>query len=249
MAEPARIPALFRNCVITASHLAASLFAPPRCRLCRQPLFDHNHPFLCPACSAAVEWIGDGACTGCGFPAGPYASHGDSCARCQTRDLSLTKAAAVARYKQGARSLILALKFGKETELAPIMAGLMAERFRSAELGPVDLLVPVPLHAVRRRDRGFDQAGLLGKGIAERLGLQCVPSLLRRNRHTRPQATLLRTARLRNMDEAFTANPAMQGKRILLVDDVMTTGATMAACAHACRAAGATRVYALVFAR
>ena len=155
----------------------------------------------------------------------------------------------MARYRLGARGLVLALKFSGETEAAIPMASLMAERFRAADLGEPDCVVPVPLHPERRRTRGFDQARLLGRRLSPEIGLPLRDDLLRRIRRTPPQSGLNRSSRLLNTRNAFLASPAMAGVRPLLVDDVMTTGATLRDCAHACRSAGASRVYALVFAR
>jgi ComF family protein len=163
--------------------------------------------------------------------------------------LGLTAAAAVARYRRGARGLVLALKFSGETEIAAPLAGLMAERFRAAGFGEADCVVPVALHPERRRTRGFDQARLLGERLSLEIGLPLLDGGLRRVRHTRPQSSLDRGSRLDNPRDAFLASPEMAGARPLLVDDVMTTGATLKDCARACRAAGARRVYALVFAR
>lgn len=230
---------------------AFSCLAPSRCRSCRKPLFDHDNPYLCPACAAAVDWIGDGACRGCGFPAGPYAAHTDRCLRCRDKKLNLTAAVAVARYRHGARNLVRLFKYGGETELARPLAGLMAERLRGADFfGDMDMIVPVALHPKRRRTRGFDQAKILAGLVAARVGLPCRAGVVKRVRHTTPQAALHRTERLENMKGAFTADEnVLKGRRVALVDDVMTTGATMADCARACRAAGATRVYAVLFAR
>lgn len=226
-----------------------SSLAPPRCRLCQKPLFNHANPFLCPDCAASLEWIGKGACRGCGFPAGPHASHAGNCFRCRGKRLNLTAAAAVVRYRGGARSLVLALKFRGETEIARPIARLMAERLKTAEFGKIDVLLPVSLHPSRRRARGFDQADLLCRFLGASTGLPVERRLLRRTRLTRPQSTLRREDRLENMRGAFQASPATAGRSVLLVDDVMTTGATMAECSRALREAGASRVYALVFAR
>ncbi len=226
-----------------------SALAPPRCRQCRAALLGHANPFLCPACAAAVSWIGEGACRGCGYPAGPHADLGDDCPRCRGKNLRLTAAAAVARYRAGARSLVKALKFRGETEIARILAGLMAERLRRADFGKIDLTLPVSLHPERRRRRGFDQARLICRRLGLEAGLAVREDLLARIRFGPPQATLRREARLANMAGAFRVDGDLSGQSILLVDDVMTTGATMADCARACREAGARRVYALVFAR
>ena len=235
------------------SHLAEAAFAcltPPRCRACHAALFGRKNPFLCRSCAESVFWIGPGACRGCGFPSGPHAIHGRDCFRCGGNRLNLTGAISVARYRGGARGLVLSFKFGGETELAAPLAGLMAERLRHAEFaGSFDLILPVALHPARRRLRGFDQAQLLAENIARSCGVPTADGVLRRTQHTRPQATLRREARLENMAGAFAVDGGLEGKRVLLVDDVMTTGATMAECARACREAGARRVYALTFAR
>lgn len=229
---------------------ALSFFAPPRCRNCRAPLFGRQNPYLCPSCAAGMHWIGDGACRGCGFPAGPHARHGANCHRCRGNRLALTGATSVVRYRAAARSLVLALKFAGETEIARVMAALMAKRLAEADFfAAVDFIVPVTLHPSRRRQRGFDQAVLLAVLVGKAAEIPVQPDALKRSRRTRPQSSLRREARLNNMIGAFTASSTIEGKRILLVDDVMTTGATMAECARTCRAAGAARVYALTFAR
>lgn len=235
--------------VRSAAGCLLSSLAPPRCRLCHASLFDHLNPFLCPECVATIEWIGPGACRGCGYPAGPHASHDNSCQRCRGKELRLTAAAAVARYSSGARERVKSLKFRGETEVARPIAGLMAERLRAVEFPRIDILVPVALHPARKRDRGFDQARLLVDRLAGLTGLPAGAGLLERTRPTTPQATLRREARLRNMEGAFRAGASVAGKSVLLIDDVMTTGATISECARACRDAGARRVSALVFAR
>lgn len=164
--------------------------------------------------------------------------------------MSLTGAVSVARYRLGAKVLVKALKFRGEEELVRPIAGLMAERYRvAAFFGKPDVLVPVSLHARRERERGFDQAALLAARVAALCGMELGEGLLERVRWTMPQAFLGRRARLANIEGAFRAAPKVAGRRVLLVDDVMTTGATMAACANALRAAGAKSVYALTFAR
>lgn len=230
--------------------IAFDLVTPDRCRLCGGPLFDHANPYLCPECLAGVPWIGPGACRGCGFPAGPGASLGGNCRRCAHGRLRLDGAAAVARYRGGAKRLVKALKFRGETRLAAPMAGLMAERYRNSHFfGAVDVLLPVSLHGERLLRRGFDQSVLLARTLSGLTALPVREGTLRRTRTTSPQANLRRAERLINLDGVFEAAEKLDGERVLLIDDVLTTGATVADCARACRQAGAARVYALTFAR
>jgi len=138
------------------------------------------------------------------------------------------------------------LKYGRRTELASPLGALLAAR--AIELaGEVDAVVPVPLHATRLRRRGFNQAALLARPVARALAVPLVTSELRRLRDTPPQAGLDAAGRLKNVRGAFVALRA-PAARVLLVDDVRTTGATLAECAEALTIAGAERVLTLVLA-
>jgi ComF family protein len=116
------------------------------------------------------------------------------------------------------------------------------------EAFPIDVVVPVPLHRSRRRERGYDQATLLARGIARSLDLVCDDQVLRRVRRTRQQTTLDARDRRRNVEGAFEAGVPLDDETVLLVDDVITTGSTMEAAASAIRDAGAAQVHALAFA-
>ena len=138
------------------------------------------------------------------------------------------------------------LKYGRRTELAPVLGAMLAAR--AIELsGEVDAVVPVPLHRARLRRRGFNQAALLARPVARMLAVPLVTSALVRLRDTPPQAGLDAAGRLRNVRGAFVAISA-PAARVLLVDDVRTTGATLAECAEALSIAGAERVLTLVLA-
>jgi competence protein ComFC len=128
--------------------------------------------------------------------------------------------------------------------LVPVAAEL---GLRSAEGPP--LVVPVPLYPLRERQRGYNQAALLARPLAERLDFPYAPGLLARRRQTAPQVGLSRAQRRENVRDAFVARPGVAGRVVLLVDDVTTTGSTLASAATACLAAGATRVYAVTLAR
>jgi ComF family protein len=142
------------------------------------------------------------------------------------------------------------LKYQQERHLATPLAALLLDCLAARPLA-VDVLVPVPLDPARGRERGYNQAALLAAPVAKALGLPALPDVLQRTRPTRPQVGLNAGERRANVRGAFACgNPsAVAGRRVLLVDDVMTTGATLEACADALTAAGAAQVYGLVVAR
>jgi ComF family protein len=142
------------------------------------------------------------------------------------------------------------LKYGDRPDLAGPLGHLLRRAARDARLC-ADLVVPVPLHPARLAERGYNQAALLGAAAASELGAPLAATALRRTRHTPQQARLDRARRLENVARAFQVRDPgrVRGRRVVLVDDVTTTGATLAACAEALRAAGAASVQALVVAR
>lgn len=148
------------------------------------------------------------------------------------------------------RAAVHALKYGGERRLVEPLAELMAERWRRTSRGG-DLLVPVPVHAARRRERGFDQAEELARVVGRILNLEVATCLARQHRTT-AQHSLGRTERARNVGHAFAVAPRaapVSGRWIVLVDDVMTTGATLSGCAAVLREGGARGVSALTLAR
>jgi ComF family protein len=156
---------------------------------------------------------------------------------------------AVFSYGGAVAAAIVRLKYAGRFDLAARFEGVMALTARGVA-GDVDMVVPVPLHPRRLAERGYDQAALLAGPVARELGVRHAPRGLSRKRETPPQASLDREERVANVAEAFVASaPAkIAGRRVLLVDDVRTTGATLAACDEALRKAGAKRVMTLVLA-
>ena len=148
-------------------------------------------------------------------------------------------------YKGLAKELIMALKYHGRLSVAPLLGKLLAQTL-TQRLGPdpADGIVPIPLHPTRIRERGFNQALVLAQVLAKRLRLSCRKDLLIRHRPTEPQAGLCREERLANVRDAFRLHPDpwVRLKRILLVDDVYTTGATAEACAKLLKQAGAQAV-------
>jgi ComF family protein len=147
-----------------------------------------------------------------------------------------------------ARDLVHALKYGGWRVAAGSMADRMVRQI-GARLRVVDVLVPVPLGSRRLRERGYNQAAVLGAALGARLGVRVDPGALARSRETRSQTTLSPAERWRNVSGAFVATGSLRGARVAVVDDVLTTGATLAACAAALASGGAQGVGAATFAR
>ena len=209
------------------------LLLPPRCPGCGT-----EGALLCPRCRRVLERrIAEPP----GTPIGLDAPLPDGIAQLEW----------CARFNGPARAALHALKYGGERRLARPLGELMAARWLRAGAGG-EVLVPVPVHQSRRRDRGFDQAELLADACASRLG-RPVWRALERHERTAAQHALGRTDRARNVGGAFVVRAGwtapLRGRWLVLVDDVMTTGATLSACARALLADGATAVSALTFAR
>ena len=229
--------------------LAAALF-PPVCWLCRARRTVDG--LGCPehALRPSAFDAGEARCPSClarlprGIVRGP-------CATCRRAPRGHGRLVAFGAYRsdQALREWILAFKHGGRPELARPLASLLAPLCAAVTRGGV--LVPVPLHPLRQIERGYDQARLLARALREELGLELVPAL-RRVRWTPPQGAAGARSRVANVDGAFRATRAAErlaGRALWLVDDVVTSGATAAACARVLRAAGAARVDVLALAR
>ncbi len=153
-------------------------------------------------------------------------------------------------YKGPISQSLRALKYQGVRELAPILGRYLSAYIRDHALS-IDYLIPVPLHSQRLAERGFNQSELLALEVTQTLGIPTQRAWLQRIRPTQPQAHLTREQRLVNVAGAFavTADASLQGRTILLIDDVATTGATLRACAQALHAAGASEIWALTVAR
>jgi ComF family protein len=163
--------------------------------------------------------------------------------------LRLDGVRSVAIHNGALRQAIHHLKYQRRRELAPTLGGMLFEYWQEAKL-PTDLVIPVPLHSSRQQERGFNQAGLLASVLAERARLPLNDAHLTRTRATPPQVGLGAEERKVNVQDAFTwRGNGLEDLRVLLIDDVCTTGATLEACAVALQAGGAKSVWALTLAR
>ena len=146
------------------------------------------------------------------------------------------------------RRAIHALKYERVTAIAEPLGGVLADYLTQHPL-PVTLLVPVPLHIERQRERGYNQSVLLAQALSRRLGYAVNTTALVRERHTKPQVGLNEGERRQNLLGAFRCAQRLDGARVLLIDDVCTTGSTMVECAAALRDAGAETIWGLTLAR
>lgn len=222
-----------------ASRLALDLLFPPQCALCRT-----GGAALCDLCVATLPLASEPRCEICWDDL----KAGSICRHCEEAPLAFEQVRAPYEHADGARELVHLLKYDNLTSLAEPMA---REMLPLADDAACDLIVPIPLHGSRLRSRGYNQAALLAKHLARDLNLPLVAKAARRTRATKPLAQSMdRHERRRIVAGAFTADPArVGGRRILLIDDVVTTGATLDECASALRTAGATTVRALTFVR
>jgi ComF family protein len=221
---------------------------PEDCALCGASLGRPTLGPLCPGCWQALPRHGGRLCT-CGLPLGGSA---DACGRCRRGLCPFAAGRSLGPYSGALRTLIHELKFRGRRRVADHLAdALLADPALDRLLGGADVLVPVPLHPRRRRERGFNQAELLARALARRGGPACVPEALVRRKETAPQSGLSAAARRRNVAGAFAVRrrAAVAGRIVVLVDDVFTTGAPAAACTRALLKAGAREVRLVTVAR
>ncbi|RMF73741.1 MAG: ComF family protein [Alphaproteobacteria bacterium] len=208
---------------------------------------------LCPDCWSSLRFLAPPLCASCAvplpLPPGEDRDEAVRCAACRADPPPFARAHAAVRYDEASRALLMRLKHGDRSELVPVLAALMVQA-RGPHHPPPDAVVAVPLHPWRRMRRRYNQAGLLARAVAERLARPYLPCALMRRRRTPSQGGLTAVQRRRNVAGAFAARRELvAGRRLLVVDDVMTTGATMRALARTCLRAGAEAVEVLVFAR
>jgi ComF family protein len=238
-----------RGAWVHAARLALDIALPTLCVACREPVDGEG---VCAECWARLSFIAPPFCPKLGIPFVYDPGPGLLSMEAISDPPAYQRARAAVRYDDVARTLVHALKYQDRTDLAPAMGRWMA-RAGQELLAEADALVPVPLHWRRGWSRRYNQSGALARVIERQSGVKVTPEVLRRVRPTQQQIGLSRAQRASNVQGAFNVpterRPEIQGRRVILIDDVLTSGATADACARALLRAKAAQVDVLVFAR
>jgi len=228
---------------------ALDIALPPLCPACREPV---EGQALCPACWSKLSFITRPYCERLGIPFVYDPGPGILSMEAIAAPPAYQRARAAVRFDEISRALVHALKYSDRLDLAPMMGRWLSHAGREL-LAEADALVPVPLHWRRLWARRFNQSAMLAAAISAESGVPIATGLLRRVKPTAQQVGLSRTERAANVQGAFRVPPeargAVAGRRLVLVDDVLTSGATVDGCARALLRAGAANVDVLIFAR
>jgi ComF family protein len=231
---------------------------PPRCRACSRRIEGRDAEYFCFDCWAHIRLISHPLCNWCGRPFPDAAGDDHTCGVCLSRPPRFTAARAWACYPREeitddpVRQVVHKFKYGRKVSLGKPLGRLMALGCREFLVGcRFDLIVPVPLHPKRLRWRAFNQSLLLAREISRAYRVAADPFVLRRDRPTPPQTQLPEDERRRNVRGVFSLNPdrPVEGKSILLVDDVYTSGATVNECSRVLKRARASEVFVVTLAR
>lgn len=227
-----------------------SLFYPAFCAVCREAI-DPGET-LCASCNEKAPRIRPPYCAKCSQPFAGEITGSFTCANCADRKLHFQAAVSAYRSRGVVREVIHGFKYNRQIYLRHLLGRWLAESLADPRLAGrrFDLIVPVPLHAARRRERGFNQAELLAAALHRSSGLP-MKNVLQRTRYTTTQTQFDRSERMENLRGAFRLRRRdnVQDLRVLLVDDVLTTGSTLSECASVLRKAGAVSVHAATVAR
>jgi len=235
----------------TAIKLTDSLLGlafPEVCQVCDASHADANDGFVCRKCLARVFPTSPPWCEKCGLPFEEAPSQAITCGNCHEADWNFNRARSMMAARGLVREVIHRFKYNRHEFFEPLMIQWL-QGCKSLFPESPECVIPIPLHPLKERDRGFNQARRLADGVAAHMRLPLETGRLRRVIYTQTQTNLSRKERLVNMQGAFEANKPRPFTRVLLVDDVMTTGATASAGAMALQRAGVKQVDILTLAR
>jgi competence protein ComFC len=223
------------------------LIFPSRCAICRE-----SSPLpLCSSCQDTFEFVKPPFCLCCGIPR--LSVHEESlCANCRDNPPSFDMIRSACIYGGTVKKAIAAYKFQGLKRLSAPFAILMTNLLESeCILKEAELMVPVPLHRSREKERGYNQSGLLADLVSSKTGIRVQKRLLIRTRRTETMNRLKRGERFCNLEHAFSVqrNGLIEGKKVLVIDDIITTGATLHECARTLKEAGARQVFGVTIAR
>ncbi len=233
-----------------SAHALDFLF-PRFCPVCNAKS-DREGRHLCSSCLANIDLYSGAVCSRCGAMPDGAVGRDYLCSDCRDVLPSFDMARSAAHFAGPVREMILSLKYGNASwlcdDLIDLLEGCVRAHF---DFGAIDAIVPVPLHPARLRKRKYNQSALLAEELASRIGTDYHPEILRRNRATATQTRLGATRRRLNVKGAFSvAHPEWaEGRTVMVIDDVMTTGATLGECARVLKSAGAVRVWCATVAR
>jgi ComF family protein len=231
---------------------------PPRCRACGGRIHGRDAEYFCSICWERIQLVSHPLCDLCGRPFPDAAGADHACGACLSRPPRFVAARAWACYpreeleEHPLRQVVYKFKYGRRISLGKPLGRLMARGCREFLDGcQADLIVPVPLHPKRLRWRGFNQALLLARQVSRAYKIPADPFVLRRDHATPPQTQLPEDERRRNVRGAFSLDPdrSVDGKTVLLVDDIYTSGATVNECSRVLKREGAKAVFVLTLAR
>ena len=225
-----------------ALSLVLKLLFPARCPLCGCVLTGKEQ-YVCAGCREKLPFITDPYCLRCGRPIRDETK--EYCPQCEKVSRQFDEGRCTFRYEGALRDALLDMKFKNRREYIPFFAAAMASRNRAyLQRNHFDMIIPVPLHPRKKAERGFDQCALIGRELSEQTGIPLRCGILKRVRYTSPQKTLNARERSINLEGAFAVNEGTlpPGARVLLIDDILTTGATLSECSRVLKKSGAGKV-------
>lgn len=219
------------------------------CILCGDGIEPTEKYSMCTPCRDRVKFIASRFCEKCGKPLEPLYLP-QKCPDCMITHHYFTRGFSCVEYDDAVKKLIYQLKYHQKRHLAHPIGQMMADRLRKLDVGEIHMIVPVPLHRKKERERGFNQSEIIAKYMADALGIPMEKKNILRVKETETQNQLNREERRENLRDAFQVvdHKKFAGKKILIVDDIYTTGSTMDACCREIRKAGPEEIYFITFA-